>query len=550
MKRRLYALLLLGLAAGCGGDRTDAGTGESEDVAEEDRYGGSVVIGAIGDIPTMNPLTSTDHTANQVQMFVLFTPLIRYNEKFEPEPYGARSWDVNADTTLLTFHLRNDLFWHDGTRTTAYDWKFSYDLARDPNTAFPNGAFWTHYSDAEAVDSFTFRVRMRPHAEFMDPWRSFTAVPRHVMQGVAAADLKNHAFGTSTPVGNGPYRFVSRAPGQNWVFEANPQFPAELGGRPYIDRIVYRSIPEPTTLLTELLTGGVDYYIAPPAEQAERITASELARLVTFPDRAFVIIGWNQRKPMFKDARVRRALTMAINRQAIVDGVLRGHGTVANSTVPPFFWQYDAEAGKDLQYDVERAKQLLREAGWTPGPDGILRNAQGQPFRFEMKTNQGNQIRSDIIQIVQSDLRQVGIDVQPRILEWGTLLSQINDPVRRDFDALVIGWVTEFRVDDTDLFHCDKMKDPYQWVSYCDPATDRLLERLPLIVSRDQAKPVWAEYQRKIAQDQPYTFVYFQQRLEGVSNRLQNVHPDARGDFVGVSQWYIAPGQRGRTATR
>lgn len=548
MRRAGWLLLLCALLPGCRREAPPAGA--TGDVAEEDRYGGTVVVGAIGDIPTVNPLTSTDHTANQVQMFVLFTPLIRYNEKFEPEPYGARSWDVNADTTLLTFHLRNDLFWHDGTPTTAYDWKFSYDRARDPSTAFPNGAFWTHYGEAEAVDSFTFRVRMRPHAEFMDPWRSFTAVPRHVLEQVAPAELKNHAFSTATPVGNGPYRFVSRAPGQNWVFEANPQFPAELGGRPYIDRIVYRAIPEPTTLLTELLTGGIDYYINPPAEQAQRITASERARLVTFPDRAFVIIGWNQRRPMFKDARVRRALTLAIDRQAIVDGVLRGYGIVANSTIPPFFWNYDDQAGKDLQYDPERAKQLLTEAGWTPGPDGILRNAQGQPFRFEMKTNQGNQVRTDIIQIVQSDLRRVGIDVQPRVLEWGTLLSQINDPERRDFDALVIGWVTEFRIDDSDLFDCDKMKDPYQWVSYCDPETDRLLDRLPLIVSREQAKPVWAEYQRKIAQDQPYTFVYFQTRLEGVSKRLQNVQPDARGDFVGISRWYVAPGQRSRTAAR
>ena len=95
---------------------------------------------------------------------------------------------------------------------------------------------------------------------------------------------------------------------------------------------------------------------------------------------------------------------------------------------------------------------------------------------------------------------------------WGTLLSQINDPVRRDFDALVIGWVTEFRIDDSDLFHCDKRKEPYQWVSYCNPETDRLLDRLPLIVSREKARPVWAEYQRRIAQDQPYTFVYFQER--------------------------------------
>lgn len=547
MSRSRFALfvVLASFTAGCGGDSGAAGGPDGSDVPEAERYGGTAVVGAIGDIPDINPLTSTDHTANQVQQFVLFAPLVRYNEDFEPEPYAAESWEVNADTAALTFHLRDDLLWHDGVKTTAYDWKFSYDLARNPSTAFPNTAFWTHYGEAEAVDSFTFRVKMRPHAEYLDPWRSFAAVPKHVLEGVEPAQLKNHPFSTSKPLGNGPFKFVSRQQGQNWTFEANPDFPASMGGRPYLDRLVYRSIPEPTTLLTELLTGNIDYYIAPTPEQAERIKASAQSRLLTFPDRNFPIIGWNERREMFEDARVRRALTMAINREAIVEGIRYGYGMLGNSTVPPFFWNYDPQAGADLGYDPVRAKQLLAEAGWTDrNGDGVIENPQGKPFRFTLITNQGNQERKDIIEVVQADLRKVGIDMQPQILEWGTLLDRINDPKRRDFDAVLIGWVTEFRIDDSDLFACDKMDDPYQWVGYCNPQTDRLLDTLPVIMDRTAAKPLWQQYQRQIAADQPYTILYFGERLEGVSNRLRNVAPDARGDWVGIKDWYIEPGMR------
>jgi peptide/nickel transport system substrate-binding protein len=540
----MAALAACGGGDGGGAEKGEAAKGEEAEVPEAQRFGGTAVVGIINDMSDISPLTSTDHNANQVQQFVLFAPLITYNEKLEPVPHLARSWEVNADTTELTFRLRDDVYWHDGPRTTAYDVKFSYDRAKETETGFPNTAFWTHYGDATVVDSFTIRFRMEPHADFLDPWRSFAPVPRHVLRDVPAAELRNHPFSTRAPVGNGPFRFVEHAAQQRWVFAANERWPKELGGRPYLDRLVYRVIPEPTTLLTELLSGRVDYYIAPSPDQTRQIEASPNARVVSFPDRAFLIIGWNARREQFKDARVRRALTMAIDRDALIKGVRMGYGETANSTVPPFYWNYDAQAGADLKHDPEGAKRLLAEAGWRDSNgDGVL-DRNGRPFRFTLITRTGDRERQDVSEIVQAQLRNVGVEVRVQALEWGTLLDKINDTERRDFDAVVIGWVTEFRIDDSDLFSCEKLDEPYQWVGYCDPRTDQLLDTLPRIVDRAAARPLWAEYQRKIAADQPYTFLYFVRRLEGVHERLRNVDPDARGDWVGASRWYIRPDAR------
>jgi peptide/nickel transport system substrate-binding protein len=553
VSRTLLASLAVVLLAACGGDRGGTPGATREDAAdaaipEEQRYGGTAVVALGADITDINPLTSSDANSNQVQMYVLFTPVVHFDENLEPVPGLARTWELNEDGTELTFHLRDDIYWQDGVRTTAHDLKLAYDLARNPETAFPNSAFWTHYGDAVVPDSFTFRVALTPHAEYMDPWRTFFAVPRHVLGDVPPSQLRAHPFSSRSPVGNGPFRFAGRQAGQNWTFEAVEDYPQELGGRPYLDRLVIRVIPEATTRLTELLRGSVDYYVQVTPEQISRIEASGAARIVSFPFRSYTFVGWNQRRYPFEDARVRRALTMAINKESIVNGILQGHGDIIHTSVPPLYWQADTSIGtEELAHDPERARALLREAGWEDRDgDGVLEDEQGRPFRFTIKTNAGNQERKDLTEVIQANLRRIGVDAQLQLVEFNSLIETINDVQRRDFDAVVMGWVAEFKLDDANLLHCDMIDQPYQWVGHCSPELDRFLDTLQLIPDREDAIPVWHDYQRQLVEEQPYTYLYAVRRLEGVHQRLRNVHPDARADLVGVARWFIHPEMRTR----
>jgi peptide/nickel transport system substrate-binding protein len=545
--RSALPLVVLLLAAACGPPPDGIASG---DVAEEDRYGGTVVVGAFGDLQPMNRFISSDYNTNMIQREMLFMPLVKYDENAEPAPWLAASWDtvrIAPDSLELTFHLRDDIFWHDGEPTTARDVLFTYERALEPATAFPNRASFDLWDPrAELVDDHTIRFRLRPHADFFSIWYETPIMPAHLLADVPPAELANHPYGTTSPVGNGPFRFVRRLPNQEWVFEANPDFPEALGGRPYLDRVVYRVIPEQTTLLTELLTGRIDVYPMPAPNQTEQLERGRGVRLLSSPYRSHTHIGWNTRDPLFQDARVRRALTLAIDRQAIVDALLFGHGDMGVSTSTPAHWVYDDEYRRLAPpHDLEAARRLLAEAGWSPGPDGVLRNPRGQPFRFTLVTNHGNDLRRDIGEIVQAQLRPLGIQVEPRSLEWNTLISLLDGHLNeqgervRNFQAVTSGWVNTFRKDDAAILHSRNRNGPFQETSFADPRVDRLIDTLNLMVDRAEARPLWQEYHRILLEQSPYTVLHYQNRLLAHRERVRGVELGPQGDFVSVARWWV-----------
>jgi peptide/nickel transport system substrate-binding protein len=454
-------------------------------------------------------------------------------------PYLADSFWMSDDGLSLTFRLRDGVTWHDGTPVTVDDVIWTYEMSVNEEIAYANLAYFQYVTRAVKVDDRTVRFEFsEAHSDAAMDFTEWSPMPKHLLESVAPADMRNAPFNRQ-PVGNGPFRFVSWESNQQVVFEANPDF---VLGRPHLDRIVVRVIPEQTTELTELLTGGIDFMRAVPPAEMHRVEESDDVYGIVYPARSYTYLAWNTRNPLFESANVRRALTMAINREQIVEALLYGYGTVAVSDVMPFQWEFNEEL-EPWPYDVEQARELLADEGWTDHDgDGII-DKDGRPFRFTLRTNQGNDLREDIVVIVQNDLKQVGIDVEPRLVEWNTLITDLK---AKKFEAVVSGWSVDFKFNPNDTFSTEAIEGKYNYPSYSNTTADSLMNLALVTLDREQAKPIWKRYSEIIHQGQPYTFLYYLEERLGVSNRLRDVTADARGHMISAAEWWIPEDMQGR----
>lgn len=526
--------LLAALASGCSGPKKRA------EAHEPPRYGGTAVVAGPTDLNGLNPLVSSEAWADQVLRFALFMPLIRYDAQLGYEPYLAESWEMTGDTGVV-FHLRHDVRWQDGQPTTAYDVAFTYERAKDPATAFPNSEYFQYWQGVQVLDSFTVRFRFKPHAEPLAGLPFTPIAPKHLLDTIPPARLRQAAFNLA-PVGNGPFRYVSHRADDRWVFEANPDFPKALGGRPYLDRFVWRAVPENITQVAEVQTGDVDVALTPPMSAVRKASAADGVHLVEYPSRRYAFVGWNGRRPPLNDPRVRRALTMAINRQAMVDAFRDGFGQVAVGPVLPWHWAFDHDL-PPLPYDPDSARALLAAAGYRDrNGDGIVENAAGKPFQIELKVVASNSVNRDIAELIRGNLAAIGVRVTTQPVEGTTLIADVTSPDRR-FDAFVFGWDGDFRLNLRNQFHSAEMSGPYQFASYRNAAVDSLLDAANLVEDRDKALPLWHRLQRILRDEQPWTFLYYQPQVLLVRDRLQGATMDSRGALVNLARWWVTDQQ-------
>jgi peptide/nickel transport system substrate-binding protein len=537
LNRLLLPLLALLLAA-CGGG--DSGGAE---VTGDPTPGGTAVIGHLTDFQAFNPVTNTGILTTEVINQMLFTPLIRYDEELNVQPYLAESWELSDSG--VTFRLRNDVTWHDGQPVTAEDVKFTFDLAKNPETASLLGsAFVNMVESATVVDPQTIRFDFTaPHAQALEGFW-WAPLPKHLLEDVPPAQLSQADFNQS-PVGSGPFRFVSWERGQQLILERNAQFPQALGGAPHLERVVFRLIPEPTTMLTELLSGNIDvagWTLLP--DQAQQLEGQEGVELVHYPSREFTYVGWNNERPMFSDPNVRRALAMAINRPQLIEGLMHDLAAPAVGMIPP--WSPMHAEMAPIPYDPQAARQLLAQQGWRDANgDGILEKG-GQPLRFNLLINAANRMHQDLATVIQQQLREVGADVQIQQVEFGTLLQQHK---ARTYDAVISNWTLDtFKVDPTPLFSCEEARTPQSAnrAGFCDPAIDQLITQGLRTTDPAAAQQIWTRFTQQLQQLQPVTFLFWSEDLAGVGPRLQNVEMDVRSKLANVPQWWIPTEMQGR----
>lgn len=476
------------------------------------------------ELQSINPLLTVHPLAKQVQRFALFMTLAQYDRSLRPRPYLARSWTWRDGGRTLDLTLRSDVRWDDGAPTTAADVVFTLDAARDPATGYPRAADLACLAGARAVDSLTVRLAFcRPQAAFPDVLVDLAILPAHLLAGLPHAALRTAAFNRH-PVGNGPFRFVSHVPNARWVFEANPAFPAALGGIPQIRRLVIVVVDESATKLAGLVTGELDVAGIEPMHAA-LVRNDPALTVLDYPILFTYGLVWNTSRPPFDDPRLRRALTMALDRRRIVDAYLYGFGVVADGPVPP--WHPLAVPVPHVPYDRAAAAALLDSLGWTAGRNG-WRARGDRPLAFTVLTV--GSADNSLEQMLQADFRAVGVRMTIRQLELGTFLARATGAAH-DYDALVTGIPGDLALGYLrGLFDSRLLGGPLQYAQYRNPAVDRAFD-----AGDDGA------VQRIVARDLPITFLYHARGLAGLTRRLHGVRMDLRGELASLERWHLDP---------
>jgi peptide/nickel transport system substrate-binding protein len=537
-----------GAATASGGAPAASGGAGAPAAAVERRD--SLVVALLGDVGSLMPVVSEsnedDHLMNMVGLRLIDAA---FDCSIKKQPGLATEWAWSDDGKVLSMTLRDDLTWEDGKPVTAADVAFTYELIQDPIVASPRAGFTERMVDGKAP-----LVLDPTHIEwhFTEAYDrdsqightgAMIVMPKHKLEGADRAALRKHPMRT-TPLSYGPYRVNKWDPGQRIVLTPNEAFTGTAAEQSRLNRIVFRFIPEYATRLLSLEQGDVDMAMGLRVEDADRLRKEHPEiKLERRGMRSMDYIAWNLKNPLFKDVRVRRAFAHAVD----VDGMIgkmftsdtgEAYAQRAVGTITPELCGVHNDDIVPIPFELEQAKSLMQQAGWTDSDgDGVL-DKDGKPFKFTLTTNGENARRQDIQVLVQAQLKQLGVEVQLATAESNTFFERLR---KRNFDAAVAGWAAALFVDPSDVWHSDlpDHRMEFNFTSYSDPAADALIEKGLATPEPREAAPIWKDLQKEIYEDQPYMFLWWMDEIVGIHERFENTEVDLMSPLNHVQRWSV-----------
>jgi peptide/nickel transport system substrate-binding protein len=506
-------------------------------------YGDILVQGDIGDASNLIPLLASDSASHNIAGMV-YNGLIKYDKDMNIVGDLAESWEISQNGLVITFHLRKGVKWHDGYPFTSADVLYTYQVTIDPKTPTAYAGDFLKVKRVEALNDYTFRVTYaKPFAPALISWSS-AILPRHLLSGkdITKSTLARH------PIGTGPYMFKEWVAGQKISLVSNPDY---FEGQPYIDGRITRIIPDSATMFLELRAQNIAMMGLTPLQytrQTENNLFKNNFNKYRYLSFAYTYLGYNLKNPLFTDKRVRQAISYAINKNEIISGVLLNLGKPANGPYKPGTWAYNDKV-KIYDYNPKKARELLHEAGWTKlNSEGVLEK-DGKPFIFEIVTNQGNETRQKCAEIIQRQLKEIGIIVKIRVLEWSAFVTDFIN--KRRFDSVILGWTIPLDPDAYDVWHSSKTApEELNFISYKNPEADEMLEKGRSTFDQKERKKYYDRFQEILAEDQPYTFLYVPEALIIIHKRFRGIQPAPIGLEYNFIKWYVPKDEQKYTMTR
>ena len=529
----LFSALLTTMLIGCGQQKTeDAGYLNKTYTSEA----GGTLVDALSGVPSGLIAMMAGESSASVIASNIFNSLLKYDKNLELTGELAQSWDVSSDQKTITFHLKPNLKWADGQPLTSEDVLFTWKTVTDDKTRSPYGADYKLVKRAEAPDSNTFKVAYaQPYAPALDSWSGLHILPKHLLKD---QDINNTPF-SRNPVGSHYYQLDQWKKGESLSLKRNPN---ATQGQAKIDHLVSRIIPDRAAQFLELMADNIDSMSLNSIQYA-RIFPSRpdlTAKIAQYKElgNSYTYLGFNLKHRPFDDVRVRQAINYAIDKQEIIDGVLLGLGLpVASPYKPGTRW-----SNPKLQpypYDPHKAIALLKEAGFEDHDhDGIL-DRDGQPLSFEILTNQNKEREMSAV-LVQRRLKEIGIDVKIRVVEWATFISRFIKT--GDFNVVLLGWGLGLEPDQFNIWHSSQQAPgQFNFIGYNNPKVDKLLEAGRLELNPDKRMKIYHDFSEILLEDSPVVYLFAGYGLPAIHKRVKGIDDPAPPAGIGHNsyEWYI-----------
>jgi peptide/nickel transport system substrate-binding protein len=577
-----FALLWL---TGCG-DNTEVKVAETPPAASVKDPGKPVtgdwlVVHSLSDPEQLNPLTSNDAASSTILQYIFQSLLTRDPRTLELKPLLAERPAISADKLTYTFRIRRDARFQDGQPLTGEDVLFSIKAIKCPlvNAPFLR-VYFNSVINARLVDPFTIEFNIKePYFLNESVLGGIDVLPRHyydpesLLKDVSVADFdkpidrqpenvkrfadqfnKNYS---RHPMGSGPYRLAGWQTGREIELVRDPKYwgyGKEGVDQPLVDKQKYRIINNMDAALVTLKSGGLDEMGLTPIQHVRGTSSERFKRefqKYEYFAPNYTYIGWNNNHPIFRDRRVRKAMTYLTNRRQMVRSILFGLGEVVEGPIYFFRPEYDKSL-PSYPFDPSKALDLLKEAGWsdTDG-DGILdKTIDGQkaPFRFEIKINSGNTTRKSVALTLQDELKKHGIDASVREIDWTIFLSDVK---ARKFDAVILGWSMSVSEPDAyQVWHSSQADNRgSNHIGYKNARVDQILEQYRREFDPQKRIELYREFQRILSDEQPYTFLFVNKSVAAVQRRFRGIEVFP-GGIRPIDWWVPKVAQRyGQEAT-
>ncbi|MDD4203356.1 MAG: peptide-binding protein, partial [Candidatus Omnitrophica bacterium] len=424
--------------------------------------------------------------------------------------------------------------WHDGEPFTSEDVEFTFKKIIDPEVPTPYSGDFKKVKTFEVLDKHTIKITYEEaFVPALSSW-SMKIMPKHLLFG---KDLLTCDF-SRDPVGTGPYVFKKWKESSRIDLFANKQY---FEHRPYVDRYIFRVIPDNGAMFVEMLVGNIDQGSLSPLQYTKLTDTSSFEKKFnkySLPSFGYTYMGYNLNNPLFKDKQIRIALNYAVDKNEIIKGVLLGKGEVCTGPFIKNTLAYNDNV-IPMEYDPEKAKEMLLKAGWEDIDNNGWVEKNGKIFEFTILTNQGNFERSKTAQIIQRRLKTIGVKVNIRNVEWAVLINEFINKKR--FDAVLLGWNLSPEPDCWDIWHSTKTKPgEFNFISYENLKVDELLVEGRKTFDMKKREQIYNDIHELIYNDQPYMFLYVPDTLIALSKRFENVSVSPAGLEHNFIDWYVS----------